>query len=223
MIWGMKISNKNRIITVLATALLPCLAASTTADSQRLMQPCLADTTSSHAAPAAGAPSVSIEKETGTGSELYNFKEKALDGSEIDFKNYKGDVLLIVNTASKCGFTPQYAGLEELSKKYSPKGLKVLGFPCNQFGAQEPGDSEAIHSFCQKNYGVDFQMFDKIDVNGKGASELYTYLKKEAPDEKGDIAWNFTKFLVDRKGHVVKRFDSKTKPDAISADIEKLL
>jgi glutathione peroxidase len=162
-------------------------------------------------------------KEGTSMSEMYNFKEKALDGSVIDFKTYKGDVLLIVNTASKCGYTPQYAGLEDLNKKYSAKGLKVLGFPCNQFGQQEPGDSTEIHSFCQKNYGVDFQMFEKIDVNGADANPLYVYLKKEAPEEKGDIAWNFTKFLVDRKGKVVERFDSKIKPDAIASKIEQLL
>jgi glutathione peroxidase len=156
-------------------------------------------------------------------SEIYNFKEKALDGNVIDFKIYEGDVLLVVNTASKCGFTPQYAGLEDLSQKYSAKGLKVLGFPCNQFGQQEPGDSSEIQTFCQKNYGVDFQMFEKIDVNGADANPLYVFLKKEAPGEKGDIAWNFTKFLIDRKGKVVKRFDSKTKPEAIASEIEQLL
>lgn len=154
---------------------------------------------------------------------IYTFKEKSLDGREIDFAKYKGDVLLIVNTASKCGFTPQYAGLEDLSKKYSAKGLKVLGFPCNQFKEQEPGDSATISEFCKKNYGVDFQLFEKIDVNGDKTNDLYVYLKDAAPNDKGDIRWNFTKFLVDRSGKVVKRYDSKVKPEEIVADIEKLL
>jgi glutathione peroxidase len=156
---------------------------------------------------------------------IYTFKEKSLDGKEIDFSTYKGDVLLIVNTASKCGFTPQYAGLEELSKKYTGKGLRVLGFPCNQFKEQEPGDSAAISEFCKKNYGVDFQMFEKVDVNGDKTNDLYVYLKKTIPADSGvgDIRWNFTKFLVDRSGKVVKRYDSKVKPEEITADIEKLL
>jgi glutathione peroxidase len=157
-------------------------------------------------------------------AKIYEFKEKSLDGKQIDFSGYKGDVLLVVNTASKCGYTPQYKGLEELNKKYSAKGLKVLGFPCNQFKAQEPGDAAEIHDFCQKNYGVDFQMFDKIDVNGENANPLYTYLKEAAPEEKGaDIRWNFTKFLIDRKGDVVKRFDSKVTPEDLVSDIEKVL
>ena len=157
-------------------------------------------------------------------AKIYEFKEKSLDGKEIDFSGYKGDVLLVVNTASKCGYTPQYKGLEELNKKYSAKGLKVLGFPCNQFGEQEPGDAAEIHNFCEKNYGVDFQMFSKIDVNGKDANPLYTYLKEAAPEEKGaDIKWNFSKFLIDRKGNVVKRFDSKVKPEELASDIEKVL
>jgi glutathione peroxidase len=157
-------------------------------------------------------------------AKIYEFKEKSLDGKNIDFSSYKGDVLLIVNTASKCGYTPQYKGLEELNKTYSSKGLKVLGFPCNQFKAQEPGDATEIHDFCQKNYGVDFQMFDKIEVNGENANPLYKYLKEAAPEDKGtEIRWNFTKFLVDRKGNVVKRFDSKVKPEELVSDIEKLL
>lgn len=158
-----------------------------------------------------------------TMTDIYSFKEKGLDGSEIDFQKYKGDVLLVVNTASECGYTPQYAGLEELSKKYSAKGLKVLGFPCNQFGGQEPGDSAAIHSFCQKNYGVDFQLFEKVDVNGDNANPLFVYLKDAAPNDKGDIKWNFTKFLIDKKGTVVKRYDSKITPASLSEDLEKLL
>jgi len=163
--------------------------------------------------------------EGGQVSKIYQFKAKALDGREIDFKNYEGDVLLIVNTASKCGFTPQYAGLEELNKKYGKQGLKILGFPCNQFGGQEPGDPEQISDFCHKNYGVDFQMFDKIDVNGKNAHPLYKYLTETAPGLLGskDIKWNFTKFLIDRKGKVVERFAPNVKPEDIDSAIEKLL
>jgi len=170
------------------------------------------------------APAASQKSKENKVSKIYEFKEKSLNGKEIDFSGYKGDVLLVVNTASKCGFTPQYKGLEELNKKYSAKGLKVLGFPCNQFGGQEPGDAAEIHNFCEKNYGVDFQMFDKIDVNGKDANPLYAYLKEAAPEEKGaDIKWNFSKFLVDRKGNVVKRFDSKVKPEELVSEIEKVL
>lgn len=149
---------------------------------------------------------------------IYEFKAKALSGEEIDFNKYKNHVVLIVNTASQCGYTPQYEGLEELHKKYSAKGLNVLGFPCNQFGAQEPGDNKQIATFCQKNYGVDFQMFDKIDVNGATAHPLYKFLTN------GDaIKWNFTKFLVNKDGEVVKRYESKVKPSEIASDIEKLL
>lgn len=155
-------------------------------------------------------------------AEIYKFHAKALDGKDIDMGSYKGDVMLIVNTASKCGFTPQYAGLEELHKKYHDRGLVVLGFPCNQFGQQEPGDHAAIGSFCQKNYGVEFQMFDKIDVNGKDAHPLYQYLTASNGGVQ-PIKWNFTKFLVDRQGHVVKRYESNVKPEDIAADIEKQL
>ncbi|MBX9690361.1 MAG: glutathione peroxidase [Candidatus Obscuribacterales bacterium] len=156
-------------------------------------------------------------------AEIYTFKAKALDGSEIDFSKFKGDVLLIVNTASACGYTPQYAGLEELNKKFADKGLKVLGFPCNQFGQQEPGQSHEIASFCKKNYGVDFQMFEKIDVNGNNAHPLYKYLTGAENGNAQAIKWNFTKFLVDRHGKVVKRYESGTKPEDIAADIEKQL
>lgn len=156
---------------------------------------------------------------------IYDFRVKALDGKDIDLSSYKGEVMLIVNTASKCGFTKQYAGLEDLHKKYEPKGLKVLGFPCNQFGGQEPGDSSEIATFCQKNYGVDFQMFEKIDVNGKNAHPLYKYLTSTAPGALGTeaIKWNFTKFLVDRKGNIIKRYAPDVKPEDISGDIEKQL
>lgn len=154
-------------------------------------------------------------------AEIYTFKAKALDGKEIELSRYKGEVMLIVNTASECGFTPQYEGLEALNKKYAAKGLKILGFPCNQFGAQEPGDSHAIASFCKKNYGVDFQMFEKIDVNGKDADPIYRYLTGTTGDKP--IKWNFTKFLIDRNGHIVKRFDSAVKPEELTSDIEKQL
>lgn len=165
-------------------------------------------------------------KEKGMDSDkIYSFKAKALDGTDIDFSKYKGDVLLIVNTASECGFTPQYTGLESLHKKYQEKGLKVLGFPCNQFGGQEPGNSSQIGTFCKKNYGVDFQMFEKIDVNGKEAHPLYKYLTEEKPGVMGSeaIKWNFTKFLVDRKGKVVKRYAPSVKPEEIDSEISKLL
>jgi glutathione peroxidase len=155
---------------------------------------------------------------------IYEFKAKALDGTEINLDKYKGDVMLIVNTASKCGYTPQFTGLEELNKKYAAKGLKVLGFPCNQFGQQEPGNSTEIGSFCQRNYGVDFQMFEKIDVNGADAHPLYRYLTgSENGGTPAPIKWNFTKFLVDRHGNVVKRYEPATKPEELAADIEKQL
>jgi glutathione peroxidase len=168
---------------------------------------------------------IAVKKGAKNMGEIYQFEAKALDGKEIKLDQYKGDVLLIVNTASQCGFTPQYAGLESLNKKYAEKGLKILGFPCNQFGHQEPGDAAAIGSFCQKNYGVDFQMFDKIDVNGKDAHPLYKYLTSTAPGVLGSeaIKWNFTKFLIDRKGNVIKRYAPTVKPEDISSDIEKEL
>ena len=156
---------------------------------------------------------------------IYSFKAKSLDGKEIDLSQYKGQVLLVVNTASHCGFTPQYTGLEELNKKYSSKGLAILGFPCNQFGAQEPGNSEEIASFCQKNYGVDFQMFEKVDVNGPKADPIYKYLTSAAPGIAGTegIKWNFTKFLIDREGKIIGRFAPNVKPETLAGDIEKLL
>ena len=156
---------------------------------------------------------------------VYDFKAKALDGKEIALDHYKGDVLLIVNTASKCGFTPQYKGLQELYSKYKDRGFEVLGFPCNQFGEQEPGDSSEIHNFCQKNYGVEFQMFEKIDVNGKNAHPLYKFLTEEKPGALGTeaIKWNFTKFLVDKDGKVVKRYAPNVKPEDLEKDIEKQL
>ena len=127
----------------------------------------------------------------------------------------------MVNTASECGFTPQYAGLEALHRKYSPQGLAVLGFPCNQFGAQEPGNAHEIGEFCRKNYGVSFQMFDKIEVNGRSAHPLYAWLKAESGG--ADIEWNFVKFLVDPDGALLRRYEPKARPEDIAADIEALL
>ena len=156
---------------------------------------------------------------------LYDFSVDRLDGSADKLERWRGDVLLIVNTASKCGFTPQYAGLEALHRDLAPKGFSVLGFPCNQFGNQEPGDSAAIGGFCQMNYGVTFPMFAKIDVNGEGAHPLYKYLKAVKPGLLGmkGIKWNFTKFLVDRAGTVVARYGPMTKPAAIEKDIARLV
>ena len=155
---------------------------------------------------------------------IYDFKALTSDGKELDFKQFKGKVLLIVNTASKCGFTPQFAGLEELNQKYKDKGLVILGFPCNQFASQDPGSDEEISNFCQVNYGVTFQMMKKIDVNGKNADPMFEYLKKERGGFLGnDIKWNFTKFLVSRDGSVIERYSPATKPEKIESDILKLL
>ena len=156
---------------------------------------------------------------------LYDFSATRLDGTEEPLTAYRDTVLLIVNTASKCGFTPQYEGLEHLQKTYGPRGFAVLGFPCNQFGNQEPGDAAAIGGFCQLSYDVTFPMFAKIAVNGDDAHPLYKYLKDAKPGLMGlqGIKWNFTKFLVDRSGSVIDRYAPTTKPEAISADIERLL
>jgi glutathione peroxidase len=158
-------------------------------------------------------------------TELTAIQIKAADGSDTDLSPYAGKVLLIVNTASKCGFTPQYEGLEALHRKYSERGLAVLAFPCNQFGAQEPGDAEEIASFCRLTYDVTFPIFAKIDVNGPAASPLFEQLKQGAKGVLGSeaIKWNFTKFLVDRSGRIVARYAPTTKPEAIAADIERLL
>jgi glutathione peroxidase len=158
-------------------------------------------------------------------SDLYDFSGKALGGENLELKTFRGKVVLVVNTASECGFTPQYAGLEALNQKYRARGLEVLGFPCNQFGAQEPGKAAEIGAFCRKNYGVSFRMFDKIDVNGPGAHPLYQWLTQAAPGILGTeaIKWNFTKFLIGRDGKVVKRYAPKTEPGAIEGDIEALL
>ena len=143
------------------------------------------------------------------------FKMKSLGGKEVDLSKYEGKVALIVNVASKCGFTPQYKQLQDLHEKYADKGLAVLGFPCNQFLRQEPGSAEEIRQFCQVNYGVTFDMFAKIDVNGKDAAELYRLLTslETKPKGPGKVSWNFEKFLLDRNGFVVGRFGSRTKPD----------
>ncbi len=156
---------------------------------------------------------------------IYDYAAKRLDGAEEPLASYKDKVLLIVNTASKCGFTPQYEGLEELQRTCAPRGFAVLGFPCNQFGNQEPGDEAAIGGFCRLTYGVSFPMFAKIEVNGDRAHPLYKYLKAEKPGLLGlqAIKWNFTKFLVDRSGKVVKRFAPTTKPKDIRSEIDKIL
>lgn len=155
---------------------------------------------------------------------LFNKKMPLLSGEEQDLSQYEGKVVLIVNTASKCGFTNQYEGLESLYKEYQDQGLAVLGFPCNQFGEQEKGDDGEIASFCQKNYGVSFPMFSKIEVNGENTTPLYQELKTLAPGLLGSkkIKWNFTKFLVNKQGKVV-RYASTTKPEALKTDIEKAL
>jgi glutathione peroxidase len=155
---------------------------------------------------------------------LSDFTAARLDGTDENLADYAGQVVLVVNTASECGFTPQYEGLEKLYEQYADQGLVVLGFPCNQFGGQEPGDSEQIGAFCQKNYGVTFPMFAKIDVNGPDTHPLYQWLKSEKGGLLGaKIKWNFTKFLLGRDGQVIKRYGSTTKPDALSGDIEKAL
>jgi len=157
--------------------------------------------------------------------ELSEFTAERLQGGMQTLTDYAGKVLLIVNTASHCGFTPQYEGLEALYQRYRERGLVILGFPCNQFGAQEPGAATEIASFCQKNYGVSFPMFARIEVNGDNAHPLYQHLKKAAPGLLGTegIKWNFTKFLVNRKGEVIKRYASAQAPEALASDIEALL
>ncbi|WP_442506914.1 glutathione peroxidase [Novipirellula sp. SH528] len=144
-----------------------------------------------------------------------DFKVKNIDGETVDLEDYEGKVVLIVNTASECGLTPQYAGLQDLYKKYEEKGLVVLGFPCNQFGSQEPGSEADIKSFCSTKYNVTFPMFSKVDVNGKDATPIYKYLtsKDVKPAGKGKISWNFEKFLIDRDGNLVNRFAPRTTPD----------
>src|SRR5579864_4404970 len=152
-----------------------------------------------------------------SGDSVYDFSAPLLDGRTVSLAEFKGRVLLIVNTASKCGFTPQYAGLEELYRAHRDRGFEVLGFPCNQFGSQEPGSAEDIGAFCERNYGVSFPMFAKIEVNGDSAHPLYRFLKESKPGVFGSerIKWNFTKFLVDRSGRVAERFAPATLPQEL--------
>jgi glutathione peroxidase len=156
---------------------------------------------------------------------LQNFTAARIDGTPLSFADLQGQVLLIVNTASACGFTPQFAGLQELHQTYGPKGLVVIGFPCNQFGSQDPGSADEIANFCQRNYGVSFTMMDKVDVNGEHAHPLFAWLKSEAPGVMGSeaIKWNFTKFLVGKDGRVLKRYASMDAPAKLAKDIEAAL
>lgn len=155
---------------------------------------------------------------------LHELKAMRNDGKEEGLDAYKGKVLLVVNTASQCGFTPQYKGLQELYTKHREKGFEVLGFPCDQFGHQEPGSDEEIHSFCERNFGVTFPLFKKIEVNGDNTHPVFEYLKKNAPGLLGQrIKWNFTKFLVDGQGKVIKRYAPTTTPEKIESDIKELL
>lgn len=156
---------------------------------------------------------------------VYDFSARTIDGNDFALSTYRGHPLLIVNVASKCGFTPQYAGLEALYKKYHPRGLQVLGFPCDQFGHQEPGDEAEIKKFCSSNYNVSFPMFAKINVNGKGAHPLYRYLKETRSGILGleAIKWNFTKFLVGKDGVPIKRYAPADKPEGLGTDVEAVL
>ena len=158
-------------------------------------------------------------------SSLYDFSVQDIDAQPLSLRDYAGRVLLIVNTASKCGFTPQYKGLEALHRKYEGKGLTVMGFPCDQFGHQEPGDEAEIKNFCSLNYDVRFPLFAKVEVNGKGAHPLFQHLKKEAKGLLGSEAskWNFTKFLIDRDGRVVRRYAPTDTPESIERDVVALL
>lgn len=155
---------------------------------------------------------------------FYDLKAKKINGTEVKMEEYKGKVVLIVNTASKCGLTPQFTQLEELYKEYKDKGFTILGFPCNQFAKQDPGSNKEISEFCLFNYGVSFEMFEKIDVNGENTNIIYKFLKEQGKGSFGKaIKWNFTKFLLDKEGNVIKRYAPITKPEKIRADIEKLL
>lgn len=155
---------------------------------------------------------------------IYDFKALTSNGKELDFDQFRGKVLLIVNTASKCGFTPQFAGLEELNQRYKDKGLVVIGFPCNQFASQDPGSDEEISNFCQINYGVTFQMMKKVDVNGKNADPIFQFLKDRSKNIfSDDIKWNFTKFLVASDGITVRRYAPTVKPNRMRKDIEEML
>ena len=167
------------------------------------------------------ANQVALNSKTQT---FYDFSALNMQGKEIKLSDYKGKIVLVVNTASKCGFTPQFADLEELYKKYSSRDFVVLGFPSNQFANQDPGSNDEILEFCQANYGVTFPMFEKIDVNGENAHPVYTYLKNSVPNaEPEKIKWNFTKFLIGKDGKTLKRYESRVKPADIEADIQELL
>jgi glutathione peroxidase len=159
------------------------------------------------------------------GTNVYNFKARTIDGRDLSLAEYSGKVLLIVNVASRCGFTPQYQGLEELYERFGTRGFEVLGFPCNQFRKQEPGSETEIRSFCDLQYGVRFPLFSKIDVNGPSTHPLYEFLKKSKPGFLGTkrIKWNFTKFLIDRSGHPIKRYSPQTAPAAIEKDVQAAL
>lgn len=159
------------------------------------------------------------------GMSIYQYQVNTLKGQKLSMEEYKGKVLLIVNTASKCGLTPQYKGLQELYDKFNDQSFEILGFPSNQFAKQEPGSNEEIAEFCQMNYGVSFPMFEKVKVNGDEAHPLFKHLKNNAPGILGSktIKWNFTKFLIDQSGNIVKRYSPQTTPDKIEADIAKLL
>ncbi|MCB2412758.1 glutathione peroxidase [Demequina sp. TTPB684] len=155
---------------------------------------------------------------------LADFTATTLDGRDVSLSEFDGQVVLVVNTASNCGFTPQFAGLQDLHTRFSDKGFTVLGFPCNQFGAQEPGDGAQIGDFCQANYGVTFPMFAKVDVNGRNAHPLFVWLKSQRGGRFGSaIKWNFTKYLVDRNGRVIARYGSRTEPAGLAPDIESAL
>lgn len=156
---------------------------------------------------------------------VYQYKANTIKGNEVSLQEYEGKVMLIVNTASECGFTPQFTELQELYEKYQNEGFTVLGFPCNQFGGQDPGNNEQIAEFCSLNFGVTFPMFGKVDVNGEEAHPLFTYLSNEAPGILGSktIKWNFTKFLVDKNGQVIDRYAPNTSPSKLVKDIENLL
>jgi glutathione peroxidase len=153
-----------------------------------------------------------------------SFSATGIDGGEVDLAAYDGDVLLVVNTASKCGFTPQYQGLQRLHEEYAGRGFAVLGFPCDQFGGQEPGDEAEIQGFCERNFGVTFPLFAKVEVNGSGAHPVFRWLRSQAGGVLGNrIKWNFTKFLIGRDGRVLGRYGPTTKPETITSDIEKAL
>lgn len=158
-------------------------------------------------------------------SSIYDFEARSIDGKPVPLSQYRGKALLIVNTASACGFTPQFGGLEKLHQTYGSRGLVVLGFPCNQFGSQDPGSNDEIAGFCQLNYGVSFPMMSKIDVNGSNADPLYKWLTAEAPGLLGSkaIKWNFTKFLVGKDGQVIKRYAPQDAPEKLGADVEAAL